>query len=396
MKNILFITWDGPQTSYMEGLFMPIFNEIQLQFNYKFHIIQFTWATKEKNDLVLKMANEYKIQYISQPVYRKPIATIGSIYSIIKGIKFIKKYISNNQIDIVMPRSTMPSIMINRIKKVNFKLLFDADGLPIEERVDFSNLSKSSLQYKFFKKEENKILKKSDGVLTRSKKAITIHKETLNLKNDEKFLVVINGRNSDFFKFDINERERIRKKLKIEKDTKVFIYCGSLGKQYGWKLMIKIFKGYYLKNPNSKFLILTGNVEYAKTRISKDILDAIIVVKIPFEEVPNYLSIGDVAFAIREPKYSMQGVAPIKLGEYLLMGLPTIASIGIGDSEEIISKIPNCFLFNHQEPLNIEHTINYIENLITINREAIRQFGIENFSIEKSAKSYITAIEKLK
>ncbi len=26
-KNLLFITWDGPQTSYMEGLFMPIFNE---------------------------------------------------------------------------------------------------------------------------------------------------------------------------------------------------------------------------------------------------------------------------------------------------------------------------------------------------------------------------------
>ncbi len=27
MKNLLFITWDGPQTSYMEGLFMPISNE---------------------------------------------------------------------------------------------------------------------------------------------------------------------------------------------------------------------------------------------------------------------------------------------------------------------------------------------------------------------------------
>ena len=26
-KNLLFITWDGPQTSYMEGLFIPISNE---------------------------------------------------------------------------------------------------------------------------------------------------------------------------------------------------------------------------------------------------------------------------------------------------------------------------------------------------------------------------------
>ena len=27
MKRFLFITWDGPQTSYMEGLFIPISNE---------------------------------------------------------------------------------------------------------------------------------------------------------------------------------------------------------------------------------------------------------------------------------------------------------------------------------------------------------------------------------
>ena len=44
MKNILFITWDGPQTSYMEGLFMPIFNEIQLQSNYKSPVMSIIFA----------------------------------------------------------------------------------------------------------------------------------------------------------------------------------------------------------------------------------------------------------------------------------------------------------------------------------------------------------------
>ena len=48
MKNVLFMTWDGPQTSYMEGLFMPILSEVQNRTNYKIHVIQFTWGSQER------------------------------------------------------------------------------------------------------------------------------------------------------------------------------------------------------------------------------------------------------------------------------------------------------------------------------------------------------------
>ena len=34
----------------------------------------------------------------------------------------------------------------------------------------------------------------------------------------------------------------------------------------------------------------------------------------------------------------MTAVDPIKIGEYLLMGLPTIASTKIGDSEKLLKK----------------------------------------------------------
>ena len=290
----------------------------------------------------------------------------------------------------------MPSIMVNRLKEFNFKVLFDADGLPLEERVDFSGLSRKSNQYRFFKKEENKMLLNADGVITRSQKAISIHLQSINYKTPEKFSVVLNGRNIDFFKPNNSMKIQLRVELNIQKKAKVFVYCGSLGPQYGWDEMMSIFQKYQQKHTDATFLILTGNVEYAQQRIPVTLTKKIIVKKAPFEEVPKYLNIADVAFAIREPKFSMQGVAPIKLGEYLLMGIPTIASAGIGDSEALMKQVPNSFLFHHDKPGAIDDALSFVENLSEVNHQKIRECGIAFFSIEKSAESYTLALNKIK
>lgn len=395
MKNVLFITWDGPQTSYMEGLFMPILSAVQNNADYKIHVIQFTWGTKERIAITQKKAETLNIVYTAKPITRKPMASLGSLLTLYSGIKYLKKYILKHKIDIVMPRSTMPSIMVNRIPKTNFQILFDADGLALEERVDFSGLKKTSQQYRFFKKEENKMLLNADGVITRSNKAIAIHLKTLKGKNPEKFSLVFNGRNIADFKSDAATREAIRLELKVENNAKLFVYCGSLGPQYGWEEMLTIFQKYQQNHPEAQFLILTGNIEFAQERLPQAIKQNTILKKVPFEEVPKYLSAGDVAFALREPKFSMQGVAPIKLGEYFLMGIPTIASAGIGDTEELMKTAPHSFLFYHNEAKSITDAVDFVENLGNVNHDKIREFGINFFSIEKSAESYIQSFNKL-
>jgi hypothetical protein len=39
----LFITWDGPQVSYLESLFLPIFEALGAQ-GFPFDILQFRWG----------------------------------------------------------------------------------------------------------------------------------------------------------------------------------------------------------------------------------------------------------------------------------------------------------------------------------------------------------------
>ena len=46
MRNILFITWDSPETRYLERLFLPIFTGLRAR-GYRFHVLQFSWGSEE-------------------------------------------------------------------------------------------------------------------------------------------------------------------------------------------------------------------------------------------------------------------------------------------------------------------------------------------------------------
>ncbi|WP_333850284.1 glycosyltransferase [Epilithonimonas sp.] len=416
MKNLLFITWDGPQTSYMEGLFMPIFQEIAKQGDYKFHVIQFTWADHQKIAHTQAAADKMGITYTAWPVLRKPNVSIGSLLTVLTSAGKIKKYIRENNIHILMPRSTFPAMIVNQFNSsfasraffpfrglrssgsLSFrgfrgKLIFDADGLPIEERIDFAGLKKESFQYKLMKSAETTMLKSADAVITRSQKAIDIHIAHIGESYRSKFSVVFNGRDKNGFTYQPTLREKVRQELGL-KDELLFVYAGSLGPQYCLNEMLEIFQA-YAKKHLAKFLILTGNTEFAEQNILSELKPYVIIKSMPAEKVSFYLNGGDVAFGLRKPTFSMQGVAPIKLGEYLLCGLPVIASKGIGDTERILENFEECYLYDHSMGLlpQIERIKNFVEKAIFAKRNNIAQKAQHYFSLEAAAESYIKTIK---
>src|SRR5690606_27972045 len=127
-------------TSYMEGLFMPIFQEISKSTEINFHVIQFTWADQEKINQVKKAALSLGIAYSAFPICKEPLAGVGSLLTLFTSSGKIEKYVRENRIDVVMPRSTFPAYMVYKIRNRNFKVIFDADGLPLEESIDFAGL----------------------------------------------------------------------------------------------------------------------------------------------------------------------------------------------------------------------------------------------------------------
>ncbi len=309
MKKILFITWDGPQTSYMEGLFMPIFHEVSKKRDIEFHVLQFTWGDKARTEITQEVAEKLNINYKAKPILRKPNVSIGSFIALLTSANKIRKYIKENKIDIVMPRSTFPAYWASKLKGV--KIIFDADGLPIDERVEFGGLRKEGIMYRWLKSIETKMLNSADAVIVRSQKAINIHVSNIGEQKRNKFSVVLNGRDKNTFDYNETERNLMRKSLGINENELFLIYVGSLRGKYALKEILSIFDTIkqYVK---TKLLFLTGDIDYLESKLSNRNSDNIIFQQVKSNDVPRFINAADVGLALIYPTYSMLAAVPTK------------------------------------------------------------------------------------
>ena len=397
MKKVLFITWDSPHVSYLETLFLPIFRSL-LTFGYNFHILQFSWAGSAITDSRRQACEESGFSYSVIPVFRKPQA-LGAVVSSILGSRHILKLLNENNIDIVMPRSTLPALSsLLALRGRNEKLIFDADGLPLDERIDFAGLSPSSLIYRFLRDIEAQAVRGSNVVITRSKKASFILQARAGAgSSQKKFHVVTNGRDVNrFYPRCESERLEVKAKLGIREEAPLIVYAGSVGPQYCAETMFDLFKKIKMSRCDSHFLILTGAPEVMNSYLldHPDISDSVTIMSADPEDVPNWLSAGDLGLAFREPKFSMQAVAPIKLGEYLLCGLPVVATAGVGDSHFIAGDAG--FLVDHGSSETIALVSDWFINKVLPNRDKFRDqcvvVGKKYFSLESSVESYVSAL----
>ncbi|WP_200977044.1 glycosyltransferase [Echinicola sp. 20G] len=397
-RRLLFITWDGGNTNYLESLFLPILHGLCEKENIQCMVLQFSWASADKVNELQQMVEYHGMIYEHIPIKRNLHPILGTVLAMGKGRKKVMQLVKSKKIDLIMARSTMPGMLLNilwpSLKKNRVEVIFDADGLPLEERLDFTSLVKTDYQYRFLKSQERKILLRSHVVLARTQKAIDHYVDSLGEQYRKKFCLVSNGRKESDFSYSEKDRVSIRLSLGLKKKDKLWVYVGSLGPQYALEEMLVLYEAYQKKNSQCRFLILTNHLDYINKRLSKSISDKIIVYKTDFKSIPAYLSAADLAFSLRLPTYSMRGVAPIKLGEYLMMGLPVIASKGIGDTEELLKEKSFVHLYDHEDPNRVTQAMKWIEDMSVIDRNEIKKFALAHFTLEKSIFDYESAFSR--
>ena len=395
--NILFVTWDGPQVSYLEGLFLPIFQALKSQ-GINFHILQFTWGDDASIEARRIACQNAGCSYEVVKVIRKPVA-LGSLASAIQGSKHITRVIKQQNIDVVMPRSTLPALSsLLALRNRNERLVFDADGLPLDERIDFSGQSSSGLVYRLLRDIEAQVVRRADIVLTRSTKAIDILLARAGAQtSNDKFHVVTNGRDTNVYTVgSVESRAATRASLGLADSMPLLVYAGSIGPQYCIDEMLNLFELILAKNSTAKLLILTGSPDlvYQALQSRPKLMELVIIKSVATKEVPTYLACADLGLAFRQSTFSMQGVAPIKLGEYLLCGLPVVVTKGIGDTHVISGEVG--YLVEVMNDIELQGVADwFIADVLPSRiqmREQCRCVGIEYFSLEACAQSYHRAL----
>ena len=398
--RVLFIAWDGPQVHYLETLFVPIFAALR-NHGVEFHILQFTWANRKQRETIFDVCAQHGIPYVAASVIRNPLR-MGACLTVLNGRRLIKKLARQWSIDVLMPRSTLPALMcLTSLERSGLPLVFDADGLPLDERVDFAGESVNSWVQKFLRRVEAYAVCQADTVLTRTSIAVDILSERAGeLQDRAKFHVVGNGRDSNAFtSMSIDCRAQAKHELGLHAYAPLLVFAGSLGEQYCLPEMFKLIGAIKTRCPDAGLLILTGDTYVACNALlsQPELQQAVVVKSVKPEAVPQYLACADLGLALRRPAYSMQAVAPIKIGEYLLSGIPVVATKGIGDTAALDDRV--AFLVERMSDEELYAAAQWFVDSVLPDRALFalrcRELGCEAYSLDASVQAYVSAFKQM-
>lgn len=157
------------------------------------------------------------------------------------------------------------------------------------------------------------------------------------------------------------------------------VYVGSLAKIRNPEFLIKVFELVVEKIVDANFLIMgwadksNETIEFVNLlKKSKYCTQIQFVGKVPYEQVPFYLSFCDVGLSPIVPKDIYYVSTPTKCVEYLSLGIPVVANYEIPDQKFIIEKSRGGLLAKYS-PDDFSEKICYLLNQETKGR----QYGID-------------------
>lgn len=244
-------------------------------------------------------------------------------------------------------------------------VVFDFQGSLTEEMVDHGFLSRDSRFFGLMRRLETWINRSSAAILPSSAHAKRLLRDHFGC-NPSLIHVLPDCVNTETFQpipSDDPELATLRQNLGIPSEAKVIVYLGLLTEYQGISHLLESMKR-ILSTHQDVYLLLMGFPvsPYQEMAQEMEILHRVIMTgKIPYAQVPAYLSLGDVAVA---PKLSLtEGCG--KLLNYMALALPTVAFdtpvareyLGVqgiyakrGDIESLTEELEKClYSSSHQE-----------------------------------------------
>jgi len=397
VTRVLFVAWDGPHQSYLESLFLPIHEALRAH-GHEVHVMQLRYGSRDAVASARAAARSRGVPYVHVPVLERP-RSLGVLAGIAAGAAAVRRYVRAHAIDAVMPRSMIPAA-IALSSRAGVPLVFDADGFSPDERVDFAGWSATGATYRLFRDVEAQAVRRAVAVITRTARA----KEVLIARagagcDPDRIHVIPNGTDeARFHPGDEASRRATRDALGVGPDAPLLVYAGSLGPQYYPRQMMELFERVRARDGTARLVVLTGQPEIAREAARAAGVDpsAIIVRRVPADEVPGYLAAADLGLALREATFSQRGVSPIKVGEYLLCGLPVLATTGVGDLDAQLAGDDLGRLLDDPRAADLDEVAAWLLNEVRPRRNEIRNAcrarGVDELGLERCVARYARAL----
>ena len=337
MRKVLYILTENLSIGVIKSQVISHINFIKKNKIASFTVLICHWSNKElaksKEELETVMKEiDCKILFIK--IFR-PLFFFFSYLNKKKIYKLISSL--NIKFDYIHARTDYSANLCQNLTK-DYKLIWDCRGDSAAE-IDYNNISifnfirKFILDLRFYRA----------GSL--SKKIIFVSsylKNKFKKKDNTKEIYIIPSLASETnFFYDRTIRENYRKKLRLKKNTKVFIYSGSLKPYQSFPETIAFFNSIFLDYTNVFLIVLTQDINHAKKIIEKN--NNIKIITVSHNEVNNYLNAADYGIMIRNNDLTNKAASPTKFAEYCLTGLKVITTSAIEDYNRFKLECDNIF-----------------------------------------------------
>tara|TARA_B100000886_G_scaffold339353_1_gene304591 strand:- start:4449 stop:5693 length:1245 start_codon:yes stop_codon:yes gene_type:complete len=403
--NVLYITYDGLLDPLGESQILPYLFGLRSTFN-SLRIISFEKPYLSKK-LILQKRKILKIHNI----YWSPLVfsdTSNILFKILDLLKMYAKAIFLNirfKYDVIHCRSYQ-AMKVGMLLKKYFKLktIFDMRGLWVDDRLDGGRWPQNNIFYKliyiYWKFIEKKLLENSDYIIALTPQTKLIINQIMKKQMKNIFIIPCCADFNHFNLIDKDKKEIIRRNIGISKDSLVLSYLGSIGTFYLWEKMLTFFLEVNKKYPESYFLVITKNWDHIRQeslekKISKSIINKIIIKSASRDEVPRLLGVSDLMLSFRKNSFSQKACSPTKIGEAFACGVPVIANRNVGDVNNIINSLNGGQTINLDSKKEIDNIINNIEIIKSKGGSILRMQSEKLLGLRKGINLYKSIYEKI-
>lgn len=192
------------------------------------------------------------------------------------------------------------------------------------------------------------------------------------------------------FYFDVKKSEEIRNKLRCSFKTVVGIYVGKFGDIYYKEEVLPVFEEAFRLFADFRLVILTPQEDEFTERLKIKFGQKLLLCQVGHNEVKDYLSAADFAFATYKEGEVKKNLSPIKIGEYWACGLPVFVTEGIGDDSQIIKETGLGATFSFSKPESVGQGLKQIKGLLNESSvgEKIKELAYKHRSIERTKDAY--------
>src|SRR5258708_22723170 len=213
-----------------------------------------------------------------------------------------------------------------------------------------------------------------------------------------KISIVENGVEIDLFRLDPAAIE-VRKQLKL-KDRFLGCYICTMGNAHGLETLIAPAEERQTALPSAMFLLIGEGAEkerMVELAAARGLTNIQFLGQQPRERIPAYVSAADLCLVMLKKTELFKTVIPTKLLEYIACECPVVVAVD-GQARQIVEEAgAGVFV----EPENSKALVKAILELAE-DPERRRQMGasgrqyiVNRFSREKTARDYITVLEAL-